>query len=279
MGKKVTKKASAEATIKSMRRKRRRKYNAEEKIRIVLEGLRGEEIKPNGKRKANTNTIATIFHNWTYAGWVTSKTRNIPPKTIRGAWEPLVTTEELERGIAILDECDLKRGRKRRHDYLLKGLIYFERKHHGGLVKLTCSTSNSSRPGGGTSYYCVTRSNINFLCSVVDDQIPRELQQIQVDPYLIPHIRAVYTQDVAEKMGHLRPDEREQLENALKAIEEEETRMARLYATGKISDSVWDGMWREWQDRRTQIRFTMDSLESQNEIHITNLDTALTITA
>ena len=43
MGKKVTEKASAEATIKSMRRKTRRKYNAEEKIRIVIEGLRGED--------------------------------------------------------------------------------------------------------------------------------------------------------------------------------------------------------------------------------------------
>lgn len=46
MGKKETKKsdkASAEATIKTIRRKTRRKYSAEEKIRIVLEGLRGEE--------------------------------------------------------------------------------------------------------------------------------------------------------------------------------------------------------------------------------------------
>ena len=35
-------KASAEATIKTIRRKTKRKYNAEEKIRIVLEGLRGD---------------------------------------------------------------------------------------------------------------------------------------------------------------------------------------------------------------------------------------------
>lgn len=43
MGKKGSNKASAEATIKTSRRKTRRKYSAEEKIRIVLEGLRGEE--------------------------------------------------------------------------------------------------------------------------------------------------------------------------------------------------------------------------------------------
>jgi transposase len=36
-------KASAEETIKTIRRQTRRQHTAEEKIRIVLEGLRGEE--------------------------------------------------------------------------------------------------------------------------------------------------------------------------------------------------------------------------------------------
>jgi len=36
-------KPSAEKTIKDIRRKTRKKYSAEEKIRIVLEGLRGED--------------------------------------------------------------------------------------------------------------------------------------------------------------------------------------------------------------------------------------------
>ena len=37
------KKTSVEATVKNIRRKSRKKYSAEEKIRIVLEGLRGEK--------------------------------------------------------------------------------------------------------------------------------------------------------------------------------------------------------------------------------------------
>ena len=36
-------KASAEQTVKTIRRKTQSKHSAEEKIRIVLEGLRGEE--------------------------------------------------------------------------------------------------------------------------------------------------------------------------------------------------------------------------------------------
>ena len=38
----MAKKGSAEDTIRDIKRKARRKYSAEEKIRIVMEGLRGE---------------------------------------------------------------------------------------------------------------------------------------------------------------------------------------------------------------------------------------------
>ena len=37
------KKQSSEATVREIRRRARRRFSAEEKIRIVLEGLRGEE--------------------------------------------------------------------------------------------------------------------------------------------------------------------------------------------------------------------------------------------
>ena len=39
----MEKKASAEKAIREIRRKTRRRFSAEEKIRIVIEGLRGEE--------------------------------------------------------------------------------------------------------------------------------------------------------------------------------------------------------------------------------------------
>ena len=39
----MSKKDSAEKTIRNIRRKTRRRHSSEEKIRIVLEGLRGEE--------------------------------------------------------------------------------------------------------------------------------------------------------------------------------------------------------------------------------------------
>ncbi|MBK8034732.1 MAG: recombinase family protein [Chloroflexi bacterium] len=237
------------------------------------------QVKKNGKRVANTSTLAAIFHNWTYAGWVTSKSGKLPPKTIKGNWEPIVTTEEFERGLAILEQRDLKRGRERRHDYLLKGMLYFDAPGSQGLIRLTCSTSNASRVGGGTQYYCIARSNINFLCSSIDGQIPDALHCVQVDPDLIPMIRAAYTDDIAEKMGHLRPDEREQLLAALKSIDEEEVRMMRLYAAGKVTENLWDMQWQEWQDRRARIRLSLEGLEGQQQVYIENLDAALKIIA
>jgi hypothetical protein len=92
-----------------------------------------------------------MFHNWTYAGWVTSEKNNIPPKTLRGNWKPLIPTEEFERGLAILEKQNKKRVQRRRHDYLLRGLIFYEHPKTGKQARLTGSKPNPSRPGGGTA--------------------------------------------------------------------------------------------------------------------------------
>lgn len=56
------KKASAEATIKTIRRKTARKYSAEEKIRIVLEGLRGDgTIKELCRREGISDSM---YYRW-----------------------------------------------------------------------------------------------------------------------------------------------------------------------------------------------------------------------
>ena len=79
-------------------------------------------------------------------------------------------------------------------------------------------------------------------------------------------------------MGHLRPDERQELQAALKAVDEEETRAVRLYAAGKITESIWDSLWREWQDKRNQIRYALRIItRTSRDAHIANLDSALEI--
>jgi transposase len=54
-------KAPAERVVKDIRRQTRRQYSAEEKIRIVLEGLRGEE---NISELCRREGIAASIYGW-----------------------------------------------------------------------------------------------------------------------------------------------------------------------------------------------------------------------
>jgi len=53
---------SAEKRIKDIRRKTRRKFSAEEKIRIVIEGLRGEESVAELYRREGI--AANLYYRW-----------------------------------------------------------------------------------------------------------------------------------------------------------------------------------------------------------------------
>ena len=231
----------------------------------------------NGRRVPAVNTLSKRFRNWFYAGWVVSPKAGIPPKTVKGTWKPVVTAEELERGLEILAKRGQRTIRRRRHEYLLSGLIFLEYPEDKHLIRLTCSTSNPGRSGGGTSHYRVARTDINLLCSDIDQQVDDYLMQIQVDPELIPLVRACYTAEIAEKLGHNRLNERARIEAALKATDAEEARAVRLFASGKITDAIWDSLWAEWQDRRRTLRHSLESAARQTEHHIAHLDDALHI--
>ena len=52
----------AEKAVRDIRRKTRRKFSAEEKIRIVLEGLRGEESIASLRRREGI--VANLYYRW-----------------------------------------------------------------------------------------------------------------------------------------------------------------------------------------------------------------------
>ena len=58
----VGEKTSAEATVRNIRRKTRKKYSAEEKIRIVVEGLRGEMTVAELCRREGINQ--SLYYKW-----------------------------------------------------------------------------------------------------------------------------------------------------------------------------------------------------------------------
>jgi transposase-like protein len=58
----MTKKRSTEKTVRDIRRATRRKYSAEEKIRIVIEGLCGEDSIAELCRREGINSI--VYYRW-----------------------------------------------------------------------------------------------------------------------------------------------------------------------------------------------------------------------
>ena len=58
----MAKEVSAEKLVKDIRRKTRRRFTAEEKIRIVLEGLRGEESVTALCRREGIS--ANLYYRW-----------------------------------------------------------------------------------------------------------------------------------------------------------------------------------------------------------------------
>jgi transposase len=58
----MTKKKDSESTVREIRRRTRKKYSAEEKIRIVLDGLRGEDSIAELCRREGIH--ANLYYKW-----------------------------------------------------------------------------------------------------------------------------------------------------------------------------------------------------------------------
>ena len=58
----MTPKGSSEKTVRDIKRRTRRKYSAEEKIRIILDGLRGEDSIAEICRREGINQ--NLYYRW-----------------------------------------------------------------------------------------------------------------------------------------------------------------------------------------------------------------------
>ena len=77
-----TKKAPAEAALRDIRRATRRQFSAEEKIRIVLEGLRGEDSIAELCRREGIAT--SMYYGWSKEFLEAGK-RRLAGDTVRAA--------------------------------------------------------------------------------------------------------------------------------------------------------------------------------------------------
>lgn len=81
------KKPSPEAIVREIKRNTRRKFNAEEKIRIVLEGLRGEESITTICRREGINP--NLYYRWSKSFLEAGK------KRLSGDTQREATTDEV----------------------------------------------------------------------------------------------------------------------------------------------------------------------------------------
>jgi DNA invertase Pin-like site-specific DNA recombinase len=236
-------------------------------------------VDENGQRIPYIQQLSRAFHNWFYAGWVVvdNDWAKIPPKTVRGEWEPIVSTEEFEKGLAILATRTNMPTPKKKHFYLLQGLVCLEFSD-GTLHKLTCGKPNAQRPSGGVPYYCIPSSNKNFLCYRVDDQIPDHLRAIQVDPVLLPNLRQAYRTDIA-RFTNSHDQQQQELEAALKRLDDKELNLWRAFTEHGMRPQIYQRLAREYDDERRRIERTIQAIQQDRKEYVANLDAALAIIA
>ena len=95
----MTDKKSVEKTVRDIRRHTRKKYSAEEKIRIVLEGLRGEDSVAELCRREGINP--NVYYRWSKQFMEAGKKR-LAGDTVREATSDEV--KELRAETAALKE-------------------------------------------------------------------------------------------------------------------------------------------------------------------------------
>ena len=229
-----------------------------------------------GKRKTARNRLHQIFHNPFYAGWVVSKRFNIKVGEVRGNWEPIITTEQFEKGGEILRKNSHNKSRLKSQHYLLRNLIWV--KEGTKTLKLYGST-----PSGQTKNYAyyVTHTPLGekvlrLSSPLIDEQIPSWLDGISIEASQIPVMRKLYRREIntstEDKSGEL-----ERMKRKLKGLDEEEARLGRLFMAGKISENVYDELRAEWQENVHALRRSVQELEVETKHHLDDLEVALAL--
>jgi hypothetical protein len=230
-----------------------------------------------GQRFITKNRLQEIFHNPFYAGWITSKRFGIAYGEQRGTWEPIISDEEYEHGVEILRQHGAQKSRFKRCFYLLRTLLWVQ-------VDGKCYRMYGSTPSGRSrSYaYYITHATpdgkkIHIPCDIVDGQIEGWLNGIAIDPDLLPEIRQIYRADVTQVKQVDRDTKLAQLKREVSRLKEEESRLGRLFITGKISEDTYDRLRSEWQEKKRNAERCVEEIEKETSLCLDDLDVSLVL--
>ena len=231
----------------------------------------------SGKRKNGRSNLHHIFHSPFYAGWVVSKSFQIPYGEIRGQWEPIVSPVEFERGVEILRQHDAQKSRHRKQFYLLRNILWATWDGKTNKMYGTTPTGRSK-----SYFYYATQAklndrNLHLPCDVVDSQIPVWLQGISINPELLPKIRETYTTQVQQSTQENREEKIDDLRRKIILLREEEARLGRLLITGRLTEDTYDRLRLEWQEKLRNAEINLMEMERETKTYLDDLEVALVL--
>jgi len=228
-----------------------------------------------GKRITAKNRLHEIFHKPFYAGWIVSEKYGIKMGDVRGKWEPIVTTEQFERGLEILRNNDNNKSREKRQHYLLRNILWV--KVGGKKYKMYGSTPTGRN--NSDSYY-ITHAKLNgrgvrLRTSIPDEQIEALLAGIRINPKLTSGIRHSYQTQIKHTTQDDHTKTLDSLKRRFSALKEEEARLGRLYMTGQISEDVYGQLHAEWSEKKYTTQRKIDEMEIDFSRYLDDLEVAL----
>jgi DNA invertase Pin-like site-specific DNA recombinase len=230
-----------------------------------------------GKRMTARNRLHAIFHKPFYAGWVVSERFGIKMGEVRGKWEPIVTTDEFERGKAILlDHGNNKSNFKKKH-YLLRNVLWVQ------VEKKQYKMYGSTPSGRSQSYsYYITHAKpqgkaIRLRTNVVDEQVADWLDGININPDQVSGIREIYQNQIKKTTQDDKDVTITELNRKLAALKREETRLGRLFMTGKINEDAYDQLRTEWHEKTLSLQIKIEEIKFDVSQYLDDLEVALTL--
>ena len=232
-----------------------------------------------GRRHRASTRLHEIFHKPFYAGWVVSDCFNIKMGELRGQWEPIVKTEQFERGLEILKKHDHNKSRAKRKDYLLRNLLWVQ----VGAEQYKMFGSSPSGRSQTYSYYIthdlIDGQKLRLPVEVVDEQIPNWINGVAVNPENIPAIRDKYQSQIKQFTYEDKAEILQQLHHKLASLKEEEARLGRLLISGKISENAYDQLRIEWHEKNLNTQLKIQELEFDASRYLDDLEVALVLMA
>jgi site-specific DNA recombinase len=231
----------------------------------------------SGKRKRASNRLHDIFHNPFYAGWAVSTRFDIKMGEVNGKWDPVVTTEEFERGKAMLLRNGNNRSNFKRKYYLLRNLVWVQ------VGDKQYKMYGSTPTGRNYSYsYYITHAKpegkaVRINTETIESQISSWLGGVTIPEEIVPGLRETYQAEIKKMSKDDRENSLSQLKRKLSELKEEESRLARLMITGNLTEDAYGQLRIEWQEKVVNVQCKIDELQLDLSHYLDDLEVALVL--